>query len=208
MLLSIIVLLISNAFSCDLQEVTSVKKAKECLHNRNGALKELESQTLKEKNEIQKKITKREIEVIYNYVQGDSTLLNKALWSDQLEKDPKLVSKRNRLDKVLNKLASEEILLHRGLTLPIENVALYKKDQNVLWKGYTSTSLKSSLFFVGNFRFFIIAKNGKKIWPVSPQPEEWEYLILPKTSFKVIDVEKNYYKEKKGNVHEILLKEI
>ncbi len=196
-----------SLYSCELEKISTIDFAKKCFIQRNSTLSSLKTQKQEEKALLFKGLKKTDVITIHKYISGESKKINEILWNRNIEKYPRIAKKVERLNIALEKISSEDILLHRGLYLPEEFIENYQIDHVVTWKGFTSTSLSYNLFFVTNIRFFIIAHSAKKVWPISPMPEEWEYLIANNTSFKVLDMKKTYYK-KKGLVHEVLLKEL
>lgn len=211
MILKIIVLVLiffsHNLYSCELEKIHTINSAKKCFLQRNKNLSLLKNHRLEERAFLLKGLNKADVITIRNYISGESKKMNNILWKKRIENFPRMEKKVERLNIALEKIHSEAILLHRGLNIPQQYIQDYQINHTVTWKGFTSTSLNYNLFFVTNIRFFIIARSAKKIWPLSPMPEEWEYLIPANTSFKVLDVKKVYYK-KKGLVHEVLLKEL
>lgn len=203
----IFILFSHDLYSCELEKINSIDFAKKCFIQRNQTLSSLKEQRGDAKIYLLRGLNKADVITIHKYISGESKKINEILWNKNIENFPRIEKKVERLNIALEKISSEDILLHRGLYLPEEFIKKYQINNIVTWKGFTSTSLDYNLFFVTNIRFFIIAHSAKKVWPISPMPEEWEYLIANNTSFKVLDMKKTYYK-KKGLVHEVLLKEL
>lgn len=194
-------------YSCELEKFDTIDFAKKCFIQRNSTLSSLKAQKMKERALLFKRIKRTDVITIHKYISGESKKINETLWNRSTLRYPRIAKKVERLNMALEKIPSEDILLHRGLYLSEAFIKNYQINNIITWKGFTSTSLNYNLFFVTNIRFFIIAHSAKKVWPISPMPEEWEYLIANNTSFKVLDMKKTYYK-KKGLVHEVLLKEL
>lgn len=110
--------------------------------------------------------------------------LNQALRNGTLD-----ASQRVRVDAIkraLEKLPSHEGPVTRGTFLPLEILARYQPDKNVVEDAFTSTTKNPDATFPGNTYFEILSKNGRSVESVSAFPGEAEVLFPPSTAFTVL----------------------
>ncbi|WP_191987721.1 ADP-ribosyltransferase domain-containing protein [Mycobacteroides salmoniphilum] len=110
--------------------------------------------------------------------------LNRALRNGTLD-----ASQRVRVDAIkraLEKLPSHEGPVTRGTFLPLEILAKYQPDKNVVEDAFTSTTKNPDATFPGNTYFEILSKNGRSVESVSAFPGEAEVLFPPSTAFTVL----------------------
>ncbi len=100
----------------------------------------------------------------------------------------------------LAKLPNYRGKVTRGTTLPESELAKLKPGKVWTPKGFTSTSTGKA--FGGPHRLKIQSRTGKEVSWISRHAHEKEVLFKPNTKFRVV------YREKRGSVVEIGLKEI
>ncbi len=102
----------------------------------------------------------------------------------------------------LAKLPNYRGKVTRGTTLPESELAKLKPGKVWTPKGFTSTSMSTDRAFNGPHRLKIQSRTGKEVSWISRHAHEKEVLFKPNTKFRVV------YREKRGSVVEIGLKEI
>ncbi|MFA4081823.1 ADP-ribosyltransferase domain-containing protein [Mycobacteroides salmoniphilum] len=110
--------------------------------------------------------------------------LNRALRNGTLD-----ASQQVRVDAIkraLEKLPRHEGPVTRGTFLPLEILARYQPDKNIVEDAFTSTTKNPDATFPGNTYFQIVSKNGRSVESVSAFPEEAEVLFPPSTAFTVL----------------------
>ncbi len=103
------------------------------------------------------------------------------------------------LMSALNKLKNFVGYVKRGSTLPADQLAQHQVGTQIVYTGFTSTSVASG--FGGNVRYVIYSRSCKYIAPFSYFQQEEEVLCLPGIRFQI------RYRNLQNGVTELLMEE-
>lgn len=135
-------------------------------------------------------LTVAEQAAIESYSEGSYMYINKYLWSDSKPKDQTLDSVIAGMISGMKKLNPYVGIVYRDVEIqdPTKFLDDHKVGKEVVYKGFTSTSIRGGFAPQRKIHLVIVSKSGRYISPLAQLWTESEVLFMPGAKFKVLKV--------------------